>query len=219
MKSLKIILLITISVISNYSSAQEFYIIGGTNISTLSQSKSNDYVKSRDKQLGFQIGAIYDYKISKNFSFSPQALFSLKRERIVEEVIIEFPQEITTLKNESQLNEYYIDIPINFKYSIPIKKFNLNILAGPFLNLELFNKNTSVSNNTQEVNQPGFSITEKFINRVDYGFNVGLGFDYKSFLLNVSTDFGFFREMKYEEFVFDNKIKNSVLKISLGYKI
>ena len=215
--------LLLVFLILNKSLAQEVYLIAGTNLSTLDLSNNDqDFIKSRIKQPGFQIGAAYELNIGNDFSFFPQAQFSLKREKTFTEIVfsINNPEDSnynsTVFKQEIQYNEYYLDIPLSFKYSFPIKEFNLNIIAGPYFNLLLFDNNKTNSNGEEATE---FKITEKFINRLDYGFNIGIGVNYKSIILNLSSAFGIYREMKYEELIIDNKVKNNILKLSVGYKL
>lgn len=222
MKFLKLFLVTILFNLTVNLLAQDFYLIGGTNISTLSKPNEQDNL-DRNKQLGFQIGTIMDIKILNNFFFSPQANFTLKKEGYKQEVaFVIMPDNMSNtlhLKYTSQVNNYYIDLPLAFKYSFTLKNIELYPFAGPYVSLLLFDNSESefyVDGVPQVIET---EIEEKFINDLDYGVNIGLGLNYKAFLINVAADLGLYREMKYENFKTEQKFKNTVLKLSLGYKL
>ncbi len=222
MKILKLLFTILVIILANNSSAQEYYLIGGINISKLSQYKNTSgYNESRTIQPGLQIGTGMDLKFNNYLSFMPQVLFSLKREKIISELKIPFSNDgshiISNLKTKSQLKDFCLDIPLNLKLKYSFNKIDVFTFAGPYVSLLLFDNSTHESSLNDEPIEPE-SFDEKFINRLDYGLNFGIGINTSSYLIYISCDSGLYREKKYEEVVMKNKFRNSIFKISLGYK-
>ncbi|WP_435135800.1 outer membrane beta-barrel protein [Formosa sp. A9] len=215
MKSLKILLTFTFLTLSTtHFNAQNFYVIGGVNFSKLYESKTfGQYIKSRTVKPGFQIGAAYDYEFSTHFSVMPQIQLSLKREHQRIEQELSGPDIYDNLLiDNAELNEYYIDIPVNLKYTFFMQDVNISLLAGPYFNYLL-------GNNTYSSKYGGKEFEDLFTNRIDYGFNLGFGLEYSSFLIYVTTDFGLYRDLDFEYYNSDGKSKNTVLKVSFGYKL
>jgi hypothetical protein len=200
------------------SFAQDFYLLGGTNISTLSKTKNDNL--NRTKQLGFQIGAVMDINLLNNLLFSPQVSIVNRREKNNEEgVMVVYPENIQDqqfLEVFSQVNNYYIDIPLAFKYNFSFKSIDIYPYIGPYVSLLVFNDSSAdvyLDHVFHEKIESDFP--KEFIDKVDYGLNIGLGTNYKSFLINLGVDLGMYRKVLNG----NAQIKNTVLKVSLGYKI
>lgn len=224
MKILKYILVISLFYLSLNSSAQNFYLSGGVNISNILEPKEGDNL-NRSKQLGYQVGVIMDIKLFNNLFFSPQASIAQKKEKCNQEFLVQNPDNINNVQHLDYIhliNNYYIDVPLAFRYSFSLKNIELYPFAGPYVSLLLHDNSEAewyLNGVPHEMENKLYPLKEKFINKLDYGLNIGLGLNYKAVLINLAADFGMFREMKYENIVIDQKYKNTVFKLSLGYKI
>ncbi len=226
MKIVNKILTITVLIsvlVSSPSVSQNVYILGGLNISQLNLNKQSSS-EQRSYRPGFQIGSAIDISINENLDFSPRLLFSLKREFST----IYIPGNIFSPAHSgsdiyqfnSYANDYYLDLPLNIKYSFIMGNLRFFALAGPFFNLMLFDDSrTEVFINGEKEDVIFSTLPKKFSNRIDYGLNAGIGLDLKSYIIQASYDYGFFRTQKYKDFDFDNSLRNSVLRLTLGYKI
>ncbi len=58
-----------------------------------------------------------------------------------------------------------------------------------------------------------------FNNKIDYGLNAGIGLEVKSYHIQPTYDYGFFRTLKYDDFESNNALRNSVVRLTSGYKI
>jgi hypothetical protein len=208
---------------SNLSQGQNIHIVGGINFSKLSQQKSNSYPNiDRSYRPGFQIGSVVDIELNDKFGFMPGLLFSLKRE--YQESTIYVPSlsssdQIEYYHFKSSINEYYLDLPLAMKYNFIIDDLNFYVLAGPYLNLLLFDNTTTELYVNEEPTELGNTAEGKYSNRFDYGINIGFGIDLKSFVIQASYDYGFFRTMKYKEINFDQSVRNSVIRLTIGYRL
>lgn len=222
MNILKPLLIISLFLFSKQLMAQDFYLLGGTNISTLSELKDKDNL-DRTKQLGFQIGGLLDLPIGNRFYLSPQASFALKRERSKSNIVFYlsdgFTNNYQTIQIESQINNYYIDLPITIKYKFSLTSIDIYPFVGPYASYLLFNNSNSKMYINDEPYKPDFEIEGKKINNLDYGISTGIGLNSHSLLVNLAVDWGLNREMKYENFKSDEKFKNTVVKLNFGFKL
>ncbi len=195
-------------------------------ISSITVSQSTE---SRERQLGFHMGLGFDFNLSERFDFFPQVLLARKSERVLAEQQYEIEygygviwgEQITNsnLQNNSYITDtqheyYYMDIPLTFKYSFPIKDISLDVLAGPSVSLKLFGDSEVDIISIPEYMEVN-TLNDDFGNRLSYGCNFGLGLTYKSIMVNLLADLGFYKvnEFKYT----DHKMKSNSLRLSVGY--
>jgi hypothetical protein len=218
-----VILILLLLLFSNLSQGQNIYIIGGINFSNLNQQKSNSNPNiDRTYKPGFQICSAIDIELNDHFDFMPGLLFSLKREYL--ESTSYFPSIDNSETNDtyhfkSSINEYYLDFPLTVKFNFNIGSLNLYALTGPYVNLLLFDQSATELFVNEELTEMENVIEGKFSNRIDYGIKIGLGAEMRSYIIQVSYDYGFYRSMKYDDIQFDQSVKNSVIRLSLGYKL
>lgn len=209
--------------ITSQLQAQDFYLLGGINVSKLGQTKHDEFGNlSRELRPGFHVGGAVDITIKGNFSFMPNLLFSLKREYI--ETIVYFApmeefEDFGFIQTKATINDFYLDMPLNLKYRFSLGNVDLHALAGPFINVQLFDRSNSEFNTNVSGFETGEPFKEKFMNRIDYGITAGVGVDFNVVSTQLTYDHGFYRKMKYEEIVYDNPVRNSVLKLTIGYKL
>ena len=137
---------------------------------------------------GFHIGAFVELELSEAITLQPELLFSSQGTKFEESGV------------SIDFNANYINLPVMFKYSVA-EGFNLE--AGP---------------------QIGFLISAELADEdikdemesIDFGMNVGASYDFSEQLFaqaryniglsNIAKDSG------------DEKIQNSVISVSLGYR-
>ncbi|MFN3755895.1 MAG: porin family protein [Flavobacterium sp.] len=175
----------------------------GLNMSTLTGDVED--VKSI---FGFHVGGFVEFKISEKFSLQPELLYSTQGAKA------EYSENFDgfNVKISETVNLGYLNIPIMAKYYVSEK---FNIQAGPQIGLNLSAKAKSEASFGGE----SFSETEDIkedIEALDFGLNFGLGYNisekifiegrYNLGLSNIIKDSG------------DEKVKNGVFQLSLGYR-
>jgi hypothetical protein len=207
---------------TNLSHGQNIYLLGGVNFSKLGQQKENSSSSvDRTYLPGFHIGPAVNLKLNDHFDLMPALLFSLKREKSESTIYIpsfDNPNTSYRYNFKSFANEYYLDLPINLKFKFNVDQLNLYALAGPYCNLLLFDKSTTELFVDGEPTEMENQFEGKFSNRIDYGIQIGIGAQLRSYMIQASYDYGFYRSMKYEEIQFDQSVRNSVVRLTLGYK-
>lgn len=205
--------------------AQSYYLLGGVNASKLGQPKDDVSSEvSRSIKPGFQLGPSVDFNINNHFSINPGLFFSFNREYIEAVTVLETPgvpfNDNIIMQANTSAKEFYVDLPVNLKLKYSFANIDIFCLAGPYINLLLFDKTSAMvlmdGNLVPELEESG---DEKFINRIDYGANFGLGLEFKSFLIQVSYDYGLYRKMRYNNFEDNNLYRNMVFRLGLGYKL
>lgn len=138
-------------------------------------------------KFGVNAGAVLELPIGKYFSFQPELLYNRKGGRINE----------SGEQTEIRLN--YIDVPLLITY-YPYSK--LGISTGPQLGV-LFNGKREINGMKSEV------VGE---NSIDLAWDFGLTYRFsRSFFIHSRYGYGFSEVFK------DDKYKNSVISLSLGY--
>ncbi len=214
---------------SSFLHAQNFYLTGGVNFSKFDQYKGGRNLEpNRLLRPGFSIGSTVDLKISEKLSFMPSLLFSLKRETqkmyyYMPAVVFDENDEfgVVNVGYKSTMNEFYLDVPMPLKMKLPIGKLDFYGIAGPYLGLFLFESSKTeydpnlASLETEELQG------EPFSNKLDYGIKFGAGLDLKSYLVQVSYDYGLYRKIIYEFEDFDvtQTLRNSFLNFTFAYKL
>lgn len=223
--------------------AQGLFFVAGSNFSTINENyvptdiRSGDisgslpsifapdfFIEERTKQMGFHIGVGNDFKIKDNFYFSPQVQLALKKEKyvssysypgfnVVLDPVTNVYYYINGFTSETQIENYYLDFPLNLKYSLPVGSMYIDILGGPFASVKLIDASETVMVPALEP----YTVENNFSNRLDYGFNLGMGLSYKALMINLTADLGFYRRMTYPSSV--ERVRNSALKLSVGYRI
>lgn len=214
--TLLVILLIT----SKQSSAQEFSIMGGFNVSNMSskfEGKNYSDELNYNIRLGGHAAFLADLKIGKVFSIEPGLMFITKGYK-----------GIYAVPNESDFrvkyNTFYMDIPILAKFNWnPKENFRVYGGVGPVIGFGLFGK-IKPDNMTagQEVyfddNYPEVPKSNKKIDfgkenkRIDVGLMVTTGINVSKFRVGVFYNQGL-RNISLNQF----KTRNRVFGISAGY--
>ena len=163
---------------------------------------------------GFHVGAFINIPINDYLSVEPGILINMKGSRGEETLL---GREIS-----GKLNLFYSDVPVLIKGSYKLKnKAIVYGVLGPYAGIGFFGKATTIikyeGEEESETREVKWGNTEDDdMKRLDYGLTIGGGIDLKSFLLEVSYDFGLANISAETENGLS--IKNSVLKISFGYR-
>lgn len=189
-----------------YAQKAEFGIKGGLNSSNFSGDTEGMDFKPR---VGFNIGAFATIKLSEKVTLQPEILYSTqgaKAENVTADVNgVNYTADI-------DFNLSYINVPVMFKYYVA-DKFNLE--AGPQIGfLTSAETSTKVDGFNQTVDQDA----KDFFESVDFGFNVGAGYDFTDKIFaGIRYNIGLSNVLKTQEG--DNsESQNSVFSLSLGYK-
>lgn len=176
----------------------------GLNIANLTNSEG-------DPRFGVAAGAELEYQISDIFSLSGGVLYSMQGAKDSDSGI------------SSTMKVDYINIPIMANVYV-LKNFAVKVGIQPG-----FNVNSEIS--ASEDNVSGSVDFGDYTNTVDFSIPVGLSYEYRNFVLDARYNFGVtnvFKQDKLKDFIEqasegefeynDEKVRNSVFQITLGYK-
>ena len=199
---MKKIILSAIAVMAfGFTNAQEvkFGVKGGVNFANLTGD-----VDDASMKVGFNVGGFAEIKVSDKFSVQPELLYSTQGAKEKESG--------SGYNAEYKLNLGYLNIPVMAKYYVA-QGFSLE--AGPQIGF-LVNAKSKFESTTGGLTVSGTEDVKDNFESIDFGVNFGAGFDftenvsagvrYNVGLSNIAKDSG------------DNKVHNSVLSLSLGYK-
>lgn len=222
-----LILLFLIMTLSLKLRAQDFYIIGGLNVSKLRQIKDESVIKpERSITPSFQIGALIDFPLNEYFSFMPSLQLAMKRERLKSTLFIPselaggIGDDILEFRTEGLIKEFGIDIPCLFKLKYRFDDNEVYCLLGPFIGYRILDKSKTLIHFDGSMSELHLLHPDnKIMENLDYGFSLGVGFLRNKYLVQFSYDNGFYRNLKYRinGDLFTQSIRNNVLKINLGY--
>jgi len=216
-----LIYILSLVLFSNVSHGQDIFLLGGLNFSKLGQQKDNATSIYREYRPGFHIGPSVAIKLNDHFDINPALLFSSKREYSESTIYIpRFDNSNTSYRYDfkSSINEYYLDLPITLKFKFNVGEQKLYALAGPYVNVLLFDDSTTELFVDGERTEIENQFEGKFSNRIDYGIQMGLGVQLKSYVIQATYDYGFYRTMKYADLPLEESVRNAVARITLGYK-
>ena len=214
-------LIIAVFIISmaSESFAQRFAVIGGMNLSNMLV-KDDDETYSKDFKLkpGFHVGITVQIPKSGLVSFETGLIFSQKGFLSKEENT--YQGEQYTYK--STITLYYLDIPLLVKFSFEVGDVIIFAEAGPYLGIGLTGnmktKYTYPGGEDKESDKIEWGSDEDdFFKRLDYGLTFGAGVVlFKALQFGLYYDLGLANISTYSDD--GTKIKNRVIKISVGYR-
>jgi opacity protein-like surface antigen len=202
----KIILTAVAVLVFGFVNAQkaEFGIKGGLNVAN--QSYSGEVSPSPSSIIGFHIGGFVEVKVSDKFSIQPELLYSTQGSEF--DMTVNNNGIYYDTKNTFKLA--YINIPVMFKY-YAAEKFSLQ--AGPQIGFL-----TSSKMETEVIGQSVTQDVKDLFETVDFGLIIGAGYDFtKKVSAGIRYNFGLANVAKTDDGSND-KIKNNVFSVSLGYK-
>jgi hypothetical protein len=156
-------------------------------------------------KFGFAAGFFIEFFLYSMIAIQPEALFILKGSRV----------ELFGVEAD-HLNLYYVDFPILIKI-YPIQS-GINVFAGPFFSLNLWNRESLKGDLKDAVSKAGgdTKIKRENIHNVDFGFVVGAGFDFEKVVIDGRYSLGF---IAIDDSGFDRDWKNSVFSFLVGFKL
>jgi hypothetical protein len=187
----------------------EFGVKGGLNFSNLSGDGSPTM------KVGVQLGIFGEYKIDEKFSIQPELLYSTQGAKY------EFSDYdgVTYYTENYDYKLSYLNIPIMAKYYVS-EKFSFE--AGPQFGF-LLNANEDYSYVESDefgviFSESGSQDVKKYLNSVDYGINLGIGYnvnDKISLVLRYNLGLN---DLEKDLASGRSGHKNKVLQLSFGYK-
>jgi len=215
-KITKIALIVFIVSYNLQSMAQAVTIKGGLNLAKMIQ-KDNDQNYSGDFKFspGFHIGLTFDWPINEFVSFEPGLFFTSKgaREKFEE----------SGYKMKDVINLYYVDVPITIKASHKMGNGpKIYGVIGPYAGVGVSGKYKITLEylgdklSTEEKITWGNDELNDDLKRLDLGLTVGAGVEFTTFTVGFSWDAGIYNISPDTSNGY--KIKNTVLKFSMGYR-
>ncbi|HEU4554292.1 MAG TPA: porin family protein [Chitinophaga sp.] len=204
---------------------------GGWNLANISTSNSGATDNSKAISR-YHIGVIADMPLIKDIlSFQPGVFYSSKGSK-VESGDKDNPS-VTSPYTKYTTNPQYIEIPLNFVGKVPIAD-NARLFAGigPYFAFGVAGKNKYVVNTGVASTEGSSSIKwdddtpfnnddpnqglDKY-KRFDWGGNLMVGAEVSNFLISAQYGLGFNKIFSGQEDSSDNKSKNRVFSVSVGF--
>ncbi|MDP3432896.1 MAG: porin family protein [Bacteroidota bacterium] len=194
--------------------AQEISIRGGFNLSQMAE-KVDGLIVSDDPKLnpGFNFGPVIDFPVYKLFSFETGLLYSTKG--LFRKGIYGNGESTYSWR----LNVAYLEAPVTFKASLPIRNFELFGTAGGYIASGLFGsllERVDISNNTgiwHKIDWEGEGISMK---QFDYGLNFGIGAKFKYVDIGICYQIGAANLAKFDK---EGSLYNRNIEIYLTYNL
>lgn len=218
MSKRKIIVIISILFFTlNHGFAQEISIRGGFNLSQFWW-EYDDIVGTPEGTMqnpGFNIGPILDLPISKIFSVETGILYTSKGYKS--------SVDFNGVLIEGRENLYYLDVPVLFKITVPVKKVGIFAMTGPYIGEALYGKYK------QEITENSY--TDKWegnilwgnepdeYDRFDYGLKFGAGIRYAKWQMGACYEFGLKNISNMNRLPYLVTKNNRVLEFYLSYAL
>jgi len=223
----KILLIACFLIISLATFAQMPFIgvKGGLNIATITNPDGGNSVSSSSIAT-FNAGVFVDFKFG-NFSLQPALNYTGKGGSYTENLYYYFPDAVPepniangsgagTENVKEQL--YYLQLPVNIVYHLPVVVGNIYFGAGPYIAQGLSGKITDSYSNASTVTtqKVTFGNSASDIKATQFGADAIIGFKSRSgILFNVNYDLGLTNDIPAS--AGGSKSKSHVFGISLGY--
>jgi hypothetical protein len=192
-----------------FANAQEskFGVKAGLNLSTL----SGNYVEQSQVKPGLVLGGFAAVKLSNEFVFQPELLFSLQGSAYRNYYDLGNVQSY----QQDNLNLTYLLLPVMVKYYVA-KKFSLEV--GPQFGFLLAARTNYFSyTNNGYVNSDSKNITDQF-KTFDFGINIGGGYDFTDHWgIDLRYNFGLNNASQNENGT-NYSANNQVLSVTGSYK-
>lgn len=209
MKKTFLLLFLLTAAFKTFSQKTTFGIKAGFNFTNQAITGDNTFL-SPQNTAGFQIGGIIDLGF-KHFSLQPGILFTTKG---TEFKVDQYDENINYIGSSiSRIKLYYIEVPINLLYKLPISSGKVYLGGGPHLGYGISGSmkggltggstqtNLTFGNNGDYKN-PDFGIN--FIGGYEFKQRLTLDMGYELGLINISN-------------AKNREVKNQVLNFSVGY--
>jgi hypothetical protein len=181
-------------------------------------------VTDRKMHLSYHFGGVADYKITKSFALEAGLLLSGKGTEY--KYTNKYTNESSLVYVEGKVIDapLYLEIPLNAMYIVDLGNARLLLFTGPYIGIGVAGKEKPKLTGT------GFGVTvyndksrdikygtddDCDFKRSDFGLNIGTGFEIKKIQIRVQYSFGLANINPTSSS--DNKVKNRVICMSIGY--
>lgn len=172
MNRLKTTLTFLIIIMTLGISNAQFGVRAGVNLASL-KIKADffgaSFVINTDTKIGGHIGAFYREEVNEKFSIRPNLIFTTGGGKV----------EDASTGESNSINISYLGLPIDFMYTLPAGENSFSLMGGPFFGYLL---STSTNEGSVEEGE-GFT-------SLDYGINIGVQFQIKSFGIGLTYGLG-----------------------------
>lgn len=188
------VLLVLMCFSSMTLSGQQFLLKGGLNFNNVSTEKEIDISTSN----GFHAGLGIETPVISLLNVGTGIYYTRRG----------YKSNETTMEGDVTID--YLDVPVDFMLKIkPGDVVGVLISAGPYFSYGISSSVFDIDG----IRKDGYDNNEIDLKRIDAGINIGAGIEVSNFRLSTAygvslTDLGSIE---------DNKLKNRVLSISLGY--
>lgn len=205
------------------------FVKGGLNIANISTTNDGT-IEDANSLASFHVGLLADLSLSKYIAIQPSLLFTGKGAKTQSGS----PSDNTYFK--ATTNPYYIELPVNLVFKIPLEGNNTSIFlgAGPYVAMGVGGKNKTegkflgasfssedkidFSNDDPATgNEEGAGIG--IMRRFDWGLNGTAGFQLKKVLLSVNYGWGLAKLQSGSNSSENDKNKHRVLGFSVGFRL
>lgn len=220
--TLSSLLLLACFKLSAQTNVIQFGIRAGVSSTWLSRTPGTD-VQIRDAEKsgsGYFAGAFASFNVNR-FSLQPAIIFNSLSSKTTEEVL----SGDIVYRMYGKWRLYYIQVPVNLVYTIPVHGGKFYLGAGPYIGWALSGRFTPVGNESPGQSSPAdFSFKAKFgsddrsnFKSFDYGANVVAGFEFDNgLMINAVHNLGL-ANIEVGNYPYQ-KTKTRNLGIALGYK-
>ncbi|GHV29530.1 hypothetical protein FACS1894177_00570 [Bacteroidia bacterium] len=180
-----------------FAQGVKFGVTAGLNVSNQTL-KYESFSIEPSWKAGFQAGVFMDYAITPQLSLVPELLFTQRGAKL----------ESDGETSSETLN--YLQLPINLAYKFDLgSEQKLFPFAGIYLGYAL----SGTAKYGSESEKIKFGSGEEETKALDYGLNIGVGYQYTHILFKVQYNFGLANLSNSDEFTG----KNKNLAVTVGY--
>ena len=199
--------------------SQTFGVKAGLNLSKVfAKDNFGNYNDDAMWKTGFHAGATAEFKLNKLWSLETGLLLSTKGFK----TMLEDTAFGDFVKSENTTSLYYIDIPFNFKAGLTVKNSKFYASLGPYIGFGIYGKDKgefTLQGQTESFDEPvewGSDEENDKVRRLDFGFAMGIGLEFKSIQIGFSYHQGLANISAYRQ---DGAtIRNCVLGLSIAYR-
>jgi hypothetical protein len=137
---------------------------------------------------GFHVGVTYDFKNFNDRWYFQSGLLFTSGGWTFDDYNINLMDLINEDIKDFKSDMYFIEIPLNFSYRIPIEKTRIRLDIGPYLRYGLFGSYKYKANEDERK----YNAFDDAYKRLDIGVNAGIGLEIKSkYVINAAYQLAF----------------------------
>lgn len=199
--------------------SQTYRAVVGLNLSKMHiEDNDGNFSDEFNWKPGLNLGAMAEFPITNAFSIETGLLATTKGFKLKNEET--FQGE--TFKQESTLNLWYLESPVNVKAFFYAGSTKIYGTLGSYLGLGLSgkakNKATAFGETQTDEEKIGWG-SKDGLRRLDYGLTAGAGMEFNAIQIGLTFGLGLANIAPRPENNNGSKIKNRNLSLSLAYKI